>query len=97
VPRHYAAADREVAPLLPLPLTESEWHRVVTILKLSKQQANIVALILRGLKRKQIAEHLGIQDGTMRTYFERIYDRVNVKDCVALVVRVFAAARLSDK
>ena len=89
-----AAGDGEA--MLPLPLCEVEWQRVVEVLALSPQQARIVELILRGMRDKQIALALGLRVPTVRTHLSRLFARLHIADRVELILKVFAICRGSS-
>ncbi len=52
--------------------------------KLSKREAEVVNLILRGKNIKEMAELLVISDKTVNTYRYRLYDKLKVKNDVEL-------------
>ena len=72
-----------------LRLRADDWHRVVTELDLSPQQARVVALLLEGKQDKQIAAAMKLRVSTLRTYFSRIFVRTGTGDRVGLILRVF--------
>jgi DNA-binding NarL/FixJ family response regulator len=76
----------------PPPLDAKTWAAVAKTLDLSPQQERIVALLLRGMRDKQIAGELGLSVPTVRTYFGRIFLRLGVQDRVELILRVFSIA-----
>jgi DNA-binding NarL/FixJ family response regulator len=87
--------DRQPAPLVSHPppqFTGDEWSRIVTALRLSPQQANIVGLIMQGRRDKQIARDLHLSPATVRTHLRGIFARLDVQDRVELVLRVFATS-----
>lgn len=69
------------------------WPSVTESLQLSKQQARIVAAMLKGLCDKEIATELGLRLPTVRTYLSRIFRGLDVEDRVGVILRVFAAAQ----
>lgn len=77
----------------PLPLDPALWAAVAKELRLAPQQERIVALLLRGMRDKQIARELGLSVPTVRTYLGRIFLRLGVQDRVELILRVFATAQ----
>ena len=81
------------ADVPPLPMNAATWRRVSHELALSPQQTRIVELILRGQQDKEIAAELNLTVPTVRTYLKRIFDRLNVADRMALVLRIFALAQ----
>lgn len=81
-----------VDPVYALPafLSPDAWQHIVAELQLSPQQARIVSLILQGKQDKEIAAELNLNRYTIKTYLRRIFDRLNLDDRLALVLRIFA-------
>jgi len=77
-------------------ISDVGWSRTIRTLRLSRQQAAIAKLILRGFKDKDIVGELGISVSTVRTHLDRLFLRLNVSDRVQLVLRIVAASRDSD-
>lgn len=78
------------AGLPPLPLPLQLWTTIVTRLELCQREKQVVELILRHQKQKEIARRLGIKPSTVQSYLQRIYLRLRVCDEDALVLRIFA-------
>jgi DNA-binding NarL/FixJ family response regulator len=83
--RHQTPANKST-----IPPALSDWDACVTALNLSPRQAGIVRLLLRGYGDKQIAAEMGLSKHTVRTYLKRIFDRFDVSDRTALVLRVLS-------
>jgi DNA-binding NarL/FixJ family response regulator len=47
---------------------------------LSKRQSELVALLVQGLKNKEIAAALGISEGTVKAYLTTLYEKVGARD-----------------
>jgi DNA-binding NarL/FixJ family response regulator len=47
---------------------------------LSKRQSELVALLVQGLKNKEIAATLGISEGTVKAYLTTLYEKVGARD-----------------
>ena len=47
---------------------------------LSRRQSEIIALLTQGLKNKEIAIHLGISEGTVKSYLTSLFQKVGAKD-----------------
>jgi two-component system nitrate/nitrite response regulator NarL len=47
---------------------------------LSRRQSQILALLVQGLKNKEIATHLGISEGTVKCYLTKLFEKVGAKD-----------------
>jgi len=46
---------------------------------LSRREAQVVALAIRGLTNKEIAKTLGLSEGTVRKHLERTYRKLRVR------------------
>jgi len=49
-------------------------------ISLSKRQSELVALLVQGLKNKEIAHALGISEGTVKAYLTTLYEKVGARD-----------------
>ena len=49
-------------------------------ISLSKRQSELVALLVQGLKNKEIAGALGISEGTVKAYLTTLYEKVGARD-----------------
>ena len=67
-----------------LPLTANPLPR------LTPRQTDLLHLVGAGYTNTQIARHLGISEGTVRTHLENIYERLHVSSRTAAVTRAFA-------
>lgn len=54
--------------------------------RLTPREKQIVALICRGMKNKQIAENLRITPGTVKVHLMHIFEKTGLKDRLALAV-----------
>ena len=57
--------------------------------RLTPRQRELLRLVAAGHTNTQIARHLGISDGTVRTHLEHIYERLHVSSRTAAVTRAF--------
>jgi two-component system, NarL family, nitrate/nitrite response regulator NarL len=48
--------------------------------RLSPREAQLVELLTRGLKNKEIATQLGITEGTVKVYLSKLFQKVGAKD-----------------
>jgi DNA-binding NarL/FixJ family response regulator len=80
-------------PVVPPQFAPARWRRIVKVLRLSPQQANVVALIMHGRRDKQIAADLTLSPSTVRTHLRGVFTRLDVQDRVELVLRVFATSK----
>jgi two-component system nitrate/nitrite response regulator NarL len=49
-------------------------------IRLSKRQAELIHLLSQGLKNKEIADILGISEGTVKAYLTTLFEKVGAKD-----------------
>jgi DNA-binding NarL/FixJ family response regulator len=64
---------------LPKPVLETLANRAPGS-ELSARELEILRLIVKGLSNRQIAEHLGIGEGTVKWHVNMILGRLNVRD-----------------
>lgn len=76
--------------------SEQEWADLVSFLCLTRRQAEIVRLILKGQNDRRIASELKISVPTVRAHLQRAFKSLGVVDRTTLVVKVFRAFRNSD-
>ena len=57
--------------------------------RLTPRQRELLRLVATGRTNTQIARHLGISEGTVRTHLENIYERLHVSSRTAAVTRAF--------
>lgn len=68
------------------------WNAVVQELRLTPRQQDIVRLILRGKRNKEIAVELNIKIPTIQTQLDRVYRRHGLEDRVDLILTIFGLA-----
>ncbi len=56
--------------------------------QLSNREQEIATLIKKGLSNKEIATHLNITERTVKAHLSSIYEKLNIKDRVALVIKL---------
>ena len=88
--RSTPAAGRQADLLPPLPLKEECWRAIFKTLGLSPRQTDITRLLLRSASNQQIAQLLGVSEGTVKTQVQRIFNRVGVHDRMEFAMRVLA-------
>ena len=88
--RSNLAVRNPVDLLPPLPLAEHHWRAIFKALGLSPRQTEITRLMLRSASNQQIAQVLGVGEGTVKTQVQRIFNRACVHDRMELAMRVLA-------
>ncbi len=95
----FSERDRAVLTLLRPHLhqayldAERRRHPVPT---LTARHWDLLRLLAAGHTNAQIARHLGISEGTVRTHLESLYSRLNVSNRTAAVTRAFPGRIASD-
>jgi DNA-binding CsgD family transcriptional regulator len=54
---------------------------------LSSRERNMVKLVRAGLRNREIAEKLGVTEGTVKVYLNRIYKKTGARNRTELAVR----------
>jgi len=90
----FSERDRAVLTLLRPHLYQAYLHagqRRHPAPRLTPRQKDLLRLLAAGHTNSQIARHLGIAEGTVRTHLENIYEKLNVSSRTAAVTRAFSA------
>jgi DNA-binding NarL/FixJ family response regulator len=72
-------------------LPPEAWGQLGSVLHLSARELQLVRCIFEDEKREAIACRLGISAGTVNTYFQRLYTKLQVGSRPQLIVRVMLA------
>ena len=67
---------------------EMNWDHVGMTLRLSPRELQVVRLVFRGHKQYAIAQELGLALGTVKTYTQRVYRKLGVRDQRELLLAV---------
>jgi DNA-binding CsgD family transcriptional regulator len=78
--------------LPPLPLSDDQRRAIFKALQLSPQQIAIAELMLRDASNSEIVAVLGISDGTVKSYQQRIFARSGTRSRMQLAMRVLAVS-----
>jgi len=88
----FSERDRAILTLV-RPHLQQAYHdaerRRSPVPDLTPRQWDLLHLIARGRTNIQIAQQLGLSEGTVRTHLENIYSRLQVSNRTAAVVRAF--------
>lgn len=88
----FSERDRALLTLL-RPHLQHAYHdaerRRSPVPELTPRQWDLLHLIAGGRTNTQIARRLGLSEGTVRTHLENIYNRLQVSNGTAVVVRAF--------
>ena len=65
-------------------IEEASWKA----LGLSRREVQVVSLVVRGLKDREIAVQLGITEATVKVHLRRIYRKLKCRNRTELAVRL---------
>lgn len=78
--------------LLNKPIPSERWKE-----KLSKREAQVAEAVLEGLSNHEIADKLHISETTVKTHLKNIYNKFDVSDRLALVLKIQGESRSTQK
>ena len=71
-------------------LDDRHWSYIQRRYHISPRELEVAKLVCHGLSNREIADALGIRQGTVKTHIKNIYRRIHVKNKVALLLRFMA-------
>ena len=74
-------------------LNDKQWNYVQNRYNLTPRERQIAELICKGLRNGNIARHLRIKTGTVKTHTRNIYRKVHVKSKIAMLLRFVTDSR----
>lgn len=77
--------------------TPKQWEAIGTQFRLTKRELTVAVLIFEGRTRRQIAYRLGCAPGTVRTYIDRLFAKLEVTDRLGMALRVVRATLIPDE
>lgn len=63
--------------------------------KLSPREIEVLKLVATGYTNRQVGRELGVSTATVKTYLERIFDKLDVPDRTSAVTRAFTLGQIS--
>ena len=82
------------AESLPLLRIEPDrWRAILGVLRLSRQQAKILDLLMRGMCEENIAPVVGIGESALRAHIDHILARTRSNNRTELAMQVLALSR----
>lgn len=63
-----------------------EWPRGTRSIRLTRRESDLVALLVQGMKNKEIAAALGLTEGTVKVYLCKLFQKVGAKDRLELAL-----------
>ena len=78
---------------LPALLDDKQWSYLCRRYELTPREQQIAELVCQGFRNGNIARHLGIRPGTVKTHVRNIYRKVKVKNKINMLLRFVAEAR----
>lgn len=71
-------------------LAGPHWVALIHSLQLSPRESDVLRCIFADERTASIAKELGLSQGTVHTYRERLFRKCGVRSCAQLVATVFA-------
>jgi DNA-binding NarL/FixJ family response regulator len=90
---HLAGDDVRLKDVEVLLFDKKQWSYVQGRYELTHRERQIAELICQGLRNGNIARHLRIQPGTVKTHIRNIYRKVHVKSKISMLVRFVTDSR----
>jgi len=72
-----------------LPVTDQHWREIIQSLGLCERHARIVELVLCDAGNSEIANELGIEESTLKTYLDRIWTRIGSRGRIPLAILIW--------
>jgi len=69
-------------------LTAAEWQAIGLHFRLTRRELEVAVLLFEGKTRYQIARRLKCAPGTVRTYIDRLFAKLEVTDRLGLALRI---------
>jgi DNA-binding NarL/FixJ family response regulator len=69
-------------------LSAADWVKIGETLRLTPRELSIAAQMFDGKTRPQISRNLKCALGTVRVYIDRVFQKLNVRDRLGLVLRL---------
>jgi DNA-binding NarL/FixJ family response regulator len=70
-------------------------YNVVPLTTLTERQRQVATLACEGLRNREIAETLGVAEGTVKIHLNMIYEKLNVRSRTDLIIRFGASQRVA--
>jgi DNA-binding NarL/FixJ family response regulator len=74
-------------------LNDKQWNYVQNRYSLTPRERQIAELVCKGLRNGNIARHLRIKPGTVKTHTRNIYRKVHVKSKISMLLRFLTDSR----
>jgi DNA-binding NarL/FixJ family response regulator len=69
-------------------LSEHAWEHIAEEFGLSAREVEVARLVFSGKSREEIANELGCSVGSVRTYIDRVFKKLQVEDRLAMALRI---------
>ena len=89
---HIESTDSGYKPDVIL-LSQKQWSYVQSRYSLTPRERQVAELVCKGLRNGNIAKHLQIKPGTVKTHTRNIYRKVHVKSKIAMLLRFVTDSR----
>ena len=68
--------------------TLREWQKSDPLNTLSERERELSELVAQGLRNRAIAEELGLSEGTVKVYLNRVYEKLGISSRTELVLAI---------
>lgn len=94
--RDHGVSDcSDISLIRPSFFTESEWVKIVSALRLSTREAQIVAYLVEDHNEEWIGGQIGISAHTVHTHVERLYRKTGSKSRCQISALLFRTYKLT--
>ena len=78
-------------------ITAHQWEAIRSQFRLTKRELTVAMLIFEGRTRRQISYRLDCAPGTVRTYIDRLFAKLEVMDRLGMALRVVRVLLMPQK
>ena len=78
-------------------LTPQQWEEIGTKFRLTRRELTVAVLIFEGKTRRQVVRQTGCAPGTVRTYIDRLFAKLEVTDRLGMALRVVRVLLMPKK
>jgi LuxR family maltose regulon positive regulatory protein len=68
-------------------LDELHWSYIQRRYRLSPRETQVAKLVCQGLVNEEIAQHLKITNGTVKTHLRNVYRRIRVRNKITMLLK----------
>lgn len=69
-------------------LADHDWQHIALVFELSARELEVARLLFVGKSRSEIAAEINCASGTVRTYVDRVFKKLQVEDRLAMALQI---------